>query len=98
MRYKVKKEGSTTGRTFFQSISIKPRNMAAMTSLVKGFVDFRLSFLKEGYFTSLTIIIERKNMRMGSRYRRLPRGKSRSSSHSKNNVTEATIPAAAGMG
>src|SRR5471030_1539389 len=70
-----------------------------MTSI---FVKLRLarksSDLKLGYFTSLTIIAERNNSSTGSAKRSLLSEKPFSSIHNKNNVSEATSPAAAGIG
>ena len=59
----------------------------------------RSRVLKEGYLTSLTIIKERNNIRPGKMYRHKPVAKTFSSPpHIRNSVTEATSPAADGMG
>src|SRR6185369_13738354 len=86
------------GRILFRKIRSNPQNIVAITSLVNGRVDFRSSFLNEGYFTSLTFIIERNIMIPDRPSRQDPVAKSCSSHHIRNRVKEATKPAAAGIG
>src|SRR4051794_5351799 len=86
------------GKIRFRRIRTSPNAMLTDTVLKNGRVARRSNFLNEGYLTSLTIIMERKIRINGSAYRQLPVGKLLSSTHIRNRVSDATSPAAAGMG
>ena len=75
-----------------------PRNRTATSVLVKVRVARKSSDLKLGYFTLLTIIQERNSSSTGRQYRQLPVANSFSSHQIMNSVSEATRPAAEGIG
>src|ERR1700682_1074354 len=79
-------------------MTIEPRNSAAIIALVNVLVERRPRDLKLGYFTVLTIIADRNTRTMGRRYLALPSVLSFSLSWIINSVSEATSPAAEGMG
>src|ERR1700682_5616199 len=79
-------------------MTIEPRNSAAIIALVKVLVERRPRDLKLGYFTVLTIIAERNTSTTARRYFALPRVLSFSLSWIINSVSEATRPAAEGIG
>src|SRR5258706_15318252 len=79
-------------------MTIEPRTSAAMIALVNVLLERRPRDLKLGYFTVLTIIAERNTSTTGSRYEALPRVLSFSLSWIIKSVSEATRPAAEGMG
>src|SRR5438445_6968602 len=73
---------------------------ARMMATILGKVRFARQSrdLKDGYFTSLTIMNERKTRMTGRTYRHRPMANSLSCHQSKKSVRVATVPAAAGMG
>ena len=75
-------------------------NRTVTTILVKLRRARRSRVLKDGYLTSLTIMKERNNIRPGKTYRQIAVAKSLSSvsPHIRNSVTDATRPAAEGIG
>ena len=75
-----------------------PRNRNATSVLVKVRVARKSSVLKLGYFTLLTIIQDRNSIRTGRKKRHLPVANSFSSHQIMNSVSDATNPAAEGIG
>src|SRR6267154_1168749 len=79
-------------------ITIEPRNSAAMIAFVNVLLERSPRDLKLGYFTVLTIIAERNTSTIGKRYEALPSVRSFSLSWIIRSVSEATRPAAEGIG
>src|SRR3954471_1733626 len=76
----------------------QPTITTTTTTFENGRFVRKSKYLKAGYFISLTIIRDRKAMMNGSRYNHGLFEKPRSSSHKIKSVSEATTPAAAGIG
>src|ERR1700677_918688 len=92
--------GRTMGSIHFRNITRQPAKIMVTIILGKVRRARKSNVLNDGYFTSLTIITERNKSRPGSTYFQGPLERSRSvwSPHNRKNVSEATSPAAAGMG
>src|SRR5664279_107282 len=75
-----------------------PRNRMATSVFVKVRVARKSSVLKLGYLTLLTIIHDKNTSSTGRKKRHLPVANSFSSHQIMNSVSEATRPAAEGIG
>src|ERR1035437_1195047 len=85
-------------RVFSRKMTNTTTKKITNSVLVNVRVARKLSDLKLGYRTWLTIIHDKKSNSTGSRNRHLPLGKSFSSTHMMKSVSDATKAAAEGMG